>query len=168
MSATSAGSRSGCAAGTTSATSPAGSRARTTYNACASTALISRIWGCRISSRSTATILRRYRARPRRPARLTRKVPAPAGKRRRLEQFFGRGGYPRDLDATTAAFGTAAEAGLVASLTARAGGPALDLGCGFGRHLRELAARGAVAAGADIVFDCCARSASYAPVVCCD
>jgi SAM-dependent methyltransferase len=93
---------------------------------------------------------------------------APARRRRRLERFFGPAGYPRDLEATTAAFDTGAEADLVGRLAGQAGWPALDLGCGFGRHLRELAARGGVAAGADIVLDCCARSARYAPVVCCD
>lgn len=89
-------------------------------------------------------------------------------RRRRLERFFGADGYPRDLAATTAAFDTRGEAGLVLNLAERSGWPVLDLGCGFGRHLAELSAHGPGAVGADVVFDCCVRASLHAPSVCCD
>jgi len=70
--------------------------------------------------------------------------PAALGTRVRVRSSDGRSGRLR-LDRYAGAAGAADEAVL-----ARAGGPVLDVGCGPGRHVATLAARGVPALGIDI------------------
>jgi SAM-dependent methyltransferase len=87
--------------------------------------------------------------------------------RRHLERFYGDRGYPQSLAETTRAFPTADEASLV-NVHYPGCGVIVDLGCGDGRHLEALRAKGMSAIGVDLVLDRCIESLKHGPTVCAD